>query len=297
MTTMKGSLQPFVSVVIETITAREREDVEPFPRSAAPDDRWRHCPGVPTRSHGDHRYFAAKNAGADIARGDIVALLDGDCIPELGWLAALISRFEPGVGVVAGRTRYTGRSLTSRTFSVPDFGNVVAATDGDASGFNVNNVAFRRDLLLAHPLDSRIRRNGGCYFLYHELRAEGVRIVYQPDAVISHGLDVDGLGFVRKHFDRGFDGTNVYRLDVRQVLRGTPIYRRFGAFGLTALTARRIALDWLRLVRHGDQMSVPRLALPYFAAVTMMVRLIELAGGIAAGFRRPPNVDAGRSRV
>ena len=227
-------------------------------------------------------YFAAKNAGAAAAAGDIVALLDADCVPADDWLEALLAPFEPGVAAVGGRTRYAGGSWAARTFSVPDFAYVLAGAEGSASGFVINNVAFRREVLLAHPFESRIRRDGGCYLLFHQLRAEGARVLIEPRAVVEHAPDVGGLGFARKHFKRGYDGVAVYRLDARGVLRGTRLLRRLGPAALLPITGRRIVADWLRLLRHRRQIGIPSLAVPYFGAVAVVTRFVELAGGLAA---------------
>jgi glycosyltransferase involved in cell wall biosynthesis len=227
-------------------------------------------------------YFAAKNAGTEAARGDVIALLDGDCEPAPDWLEKLVTPLEAGVAAVGGRTRYTGRSWAARTFSIPDFAYVLADENGSASGFNINNVAFPREVLLAHPFDTRISRNGGCYFLFHQLRAEGARILYESRAVVAHGIDIDGLGFVRKHFDRGYDGVAVYRLDAQAVLRGTPLFKRFGAIALVAITGRRIIVDWMRLLRHRRQIGIKVFALPYYAAIALGLRSIELTGGLTA---------------
>lgn len=227
-------------------------------------------------------YFAAKNAGAAAAQGSIVVLIDGDCVPEPDWLEVIASRIAEGVDVVAGSTRYTGQSFVARTFSVPDFANVLGNEDGVATGFNLNNAAFRADVLRAHPLESRIRRNGGCFFLYHQLRAAGTRIVYEPRAHVSHGLDVRGLGFVRKHFDRGYDGITVYRLDDRDFLRGSRWIRRSGGLAIVPIVARRIVLDWLRLAKHRRQIGISISTLPFYGAVAVGTRLIELAGAFKA---------------
>jgi GT2 family glycosyltransferase len=227
-------------------------------------------------------YFAAKNAGTAAANGDFIALLDGDCEPAPDWLDALLARFDSDVAAVGGCTRYTGHSWAARTFSIPDFAYVLSDESGAASGFNINNVAFRREVLLTHPFDTRISRNGGCYFLFHQLRADGERVLYEPRAVVAHGIDIRGLGFVRKHFDRGYDGVAVYRLDEAGVLRGTRLFRRLGALALVAIIGRRIGVDWLRLLRHRRQIGIPVIALPYFGTVAVATRLIELTGGVTA---------------
>jgi len=319
---------PRISVIVETITAREHPGGAPLADEIAPvlaaldgqgwppaaleilvvldpdtrdqaaavAARW---PAVRVVVAPAVNYFAAKNAGVAAASAPIVALLDADCRPDPGWLDALARALERGVDVAAGRTRYEGGSVPARTFSVPDFANVVGTPDG-ASGINLNNVAYRRDVFLGEPLDVRVRRNGGCYFQYHALRARGVRIAYAAEAVVSHGLDVDGFGFVRKHFERGFDGTSVYRIDDRGVLRGSRVVRRFGPAGLVALHGRRVVSDWVRLTRYRRQIGVRAATLPYYGAVSLLTRSIELAGGLVAWVRpgllpvSPPAAGGGR---
>ncbi|HWW76846.1 MAG TPA: glycosyltransferase family A protein [Pyrinomonadaceae bacterium] len=305
--------QPLVSVVIETINPRSTPgagaladelagplgslDRQTYPQElierivviddkvsgAEADELCRRYPSVKLVKAASN-YFAAKNAGAAAARGEIVALLDGDCEATPGWLEALVAPFEPGVVAVGGRSRYQGGSWAARTFSVPDFAYVLADGHGAATGFNIHNVAFRREALLAHPFNERIRRDGGCYLLFHQLRAEGARVLNEPRAEVRHAMDFRGLGFVRKHFNRGYDGVAVYRLDDGAVLRGTPLFRRLGPLALVAFTGRRVVVDWLRLLRHRRQIGFPVVALPYYGAVTALTRTIELAGGLAATF-------------
>jgi glycosyltransferase involved in cell wall biosynthesis len=296
-----------VSVVIETITAREdpqgpladdiRGTLEALAKQTVPPDevlvvvdkdvepnaadeirrRYPHVRIVTSAP----TYLAAKNAGAAAASGDAVALLDSDCVPAPDWLEILLGRLEPGVAAVAGRTRYTGRSLFARTLSVPDFAFVLEQESGRSTGMNINNVVFRREVLLRHPFDARIRRDGGCYFLFNQLRAAGARMLYEPRAAVQHGFTTMGktLG---KHFNRGYDGVTVYRLDEQGVLRGTRWFRRFGALALVAITARRVVVDWIRMARHRRQIGIAAAALPYYCAVVVVTRSIELAGGFTA---------------
>jgi glycosyltransferase involved in cell wall biosynthesis len=306
--------RPFISIVIDTITrddygarpladdlratldgvARQSYPRELFETIVVVDDASgaesgevvRRYPWVSIVRSPQHSYFAGKNAGARAARGAIVALLDSDCEPVPDWLSMLTAPFaDAAVSAVAGCTRYTGTSFHAWTFAVPDFSIVVGDESGEASAFHLNNSAFRRESFLTHPLDARIRRDGGCVLLYHELRAAGARIMYAPRARVSHGLDFAQRGLLKKHFNRGFDGVTVYRADERAVLRGTRLFRRFGALALIAFVPRRIAIDWLRLIRNYGQMGIPPAAIPYFAAVSAATRLVALAGGLTAVFR------------
>jgi glycosyltransferase involved in cell wall biosynthesis len=308
--------EPLISVVVETVSVRFdyefagsladalRTTVTSLERQTFPRERFeiivvvddavdpaaveevrRAYPAVRIAHANEINYFALKNAGAAAARGSIIATIDGDCEAAPDWLEHIASRFESGVDVVVGRTRYAGDSLFARTFSVSDFATVLENESGGASGFNLSNAAFRAPILRGHPIDTRIRRNGGCYLLYHQLLADGAVIVYEPRARVGHGLDIRGLGFAKKHVDRGFDGIDVYRFDDRAMLRGTPFVRRFGGLAMFPITARRIALDWVRLAKRRRQVGISLATLPYHAAVIFFTRSIELVGALAAVIR------------
>jgi GT2 family glycosyltransferase len=301
-----------VSVIIETVTVRYDHDHGPLCDAIAPTmaalesqtcrrdlfeilivldpavdeptlaELSRRFPALRQVRDIEPNYFAEKNAGVRAAQSPIVVWLDADCVPGPDWLETLIAPLAEGAQVATGETRYQGGTLSARTFSVSDFATV-SERGGKATGIMLNNVALPRELALRRPLDARIRRNGGCFLLYHQLLADGVRMVYVPEASVTHELDVDGVGFVRKHFDRGYDAVTAYRCDDTFALRGTRLYRRLGPIALPPLAARRMITDVLHLFRSRRHSRISLLQVPYYAGVMFVTRTIELAGSMLAG--------------
>lgn len=231
-----------------------------------------------------NNYFAAKNAGVAASTGEIVAMLDGDCEPATDWLDVMVGVFrDPGVDVVGGCTRYPGDSWMARAFSISSFAGAKAGPDGEATAFNLNNVGFRRDVVIRFPFDERVVRHGGCYVHYAHLRGAGKRIVYCPTMRMSHGIgDVSNFGFVEKHFQRGLDGVGIHFQDDGAVLRGTPIVRRFGLLGMAALSTRRTFNDWRAVVALRREMHFGWIGILALWGMAVMLRSIEFAGGVTA---------------
>jgi mycofactocin system glycosyltransferase len=153
---------------------------------------------------------AARNRGAAVARGDVLAFIDSDCVASEGWLAELAPRFaDPEVVAVGGRVdgmhssssldRYEaemsslclgrrGRSGQGGhdTFYLPSCNLLVRRAAFAAAG------GFREELQVGEDVD-----------LTWRLRDRGGRIVYTPGGRIAHEHR-NRLGpFLRRRFQYG----------------------------------------------------------------------------------------------
>lgn len=166
----------------------------------------------------------ARNSGARLAAGDIIAFTDADCVPDPKWLRILVESFkDEHIGAVAGRVvgfkpeslldkfhaMFTLRGLpnshTSREFSLV------------RGGFPTANLAVRKDVFGAiGGFDESMKIYSEDYDLCARIYQLALSIHYTTDAVVYHihrnslaGTWHQSFGFgtghavlLKKHFKR-----------------------------------------------------------------------------------------------
>lgn len=240
--------------------------------------RW---PAVIVASLPGGGYFTMKNHGLRFAHGEIVALLDGDCVPCADWAEKLVRSIESGVDVAAGKTRYSPRSLLAHPLGLFDFGHIQNDRNGNANSFIANNVAFRTDVFREHPFDDRIPRSGAEYLLASRLKALGYKIVYQPEQVAVHEYDNKGLGFIGKRVRSGYDSINVCSLDEGRTV-GESRLLKLGVFAPLGIFASRVWFDVKRFAANRRDLDISLLAVPAFWLMSLFMRGVEMGAGIVA---------------
>jgi GT2 family glycosyltransferase len=182
-------------IVVDSSAGTESERVT----SAFSEVRYLRFPG------GRRGMPAARNAGVRLARGEVVAFLDDDCEASPRWLSGLAEAYrDPGVDGVGGKVidpvvtiGPVRRFLTSgEPWAEPDDGDPRPA---DVDFLQGGNMSFRREVLLgAGGFDpgytgSNYREETDLCF---RLRRQGRRLVYAPEAAVTHlrAPRADGVG-------------------------------------------------------------------------------------------------------
>lgn len=229
---------------------------------------------------GDPTYYGMKRAGMAEATGDVVALLDSDCLPAERWAREILSTIARGADVVAGKVRFPENSLFRRTFAVFDYGHLRNDRYGEAPCYNVSNAGLRREIVRAYPFHPGLTRFGGGTLHGRTLKSLGFRIVYNPAAAVVH----TDKG-VRKHllvrFRTGHEAVQLCRLDRDRVLSDTRLLK----FGLAApflFAARRVAFDCRTIVFHRRDLEIEWYETPFFVAASVAARTAEVASGLVS---------------
>lgn len=215
-------------------------------------------------------YYAAKNAAAAVATGDVLVFTDADCRPDAGWLDALLAPLSDlaVVGVV-GQTRYA-RSPGSRAEDAVDFVTLPAlAHRGDVHTLFANNFAFRRAAFPGFEPTPPGAHRGPCQLLAMRLRAEGRRLAFAPDARVTHRRPRSVRLWVARRLLRGQDLRHLSGAIFGRV--GLPFLR--GRLGGLTLLALRLPLAVVR-----DPLQAPG-ALLHTAVDAVGVVLTHLPGG------------------
>ena len=240
-------------------------------------DRLAAEPGVVVVRPGRNLGFAGGcAAGAAVATGDVLALVNGDAVVEPGALAALVAAAaEPGVGVATASVRLAGDPDRLNTAGNPlhYLGLVWSGGFGEPAAA----YAERRQVPLASGAACALRRSlwvelGGFppeYFAYHEdaelswrCRQRGLSVVYVPEAVVVHRYEFSRTATKQYLIERNRWLFLLTLFQARTLLLAAPALLAFEV-AVTALAAVQGWLPakvrgWSWLVRHAGWVRARR---------------------------------------
>jgi hypothetical protein len=146
----------------------------------------------------------------------VIVLCDSDCVYEPIWLRNILTPLaNPEVQVVAGETTTSASDAyglaIALTYIFPRFSNQSSLSQ--ASHYFCNNVAFRRNFLLNHPIPSELPiYRGNCVIHAHSLTEQGYTIWKQPQSRATHAAPNGLSHFFWRFLLLGYDAIAVSRL-------------------------------------------------------------------------------------
>jgi GT2 family glycosyltransferase len=138
---------------------------------------------------------AARNAGWPLARAPLVAFTDDDCVPDPGWLGALLAAHRRApAALLQGRTQPHPAEL----HRLGAFSRSQLVT-GLGVNFQACNIAYPRELLeRVGGFDESFAHYGEDADLAWRALSLGAEAIFVPDALVHHAVhDVGALALLR----------------------------------------------------------------------------------------------------
>ena len=236
-------------------------------------------PGVAFRRLPHASSTALRDAALAHVEGDLVAVVEADCLPAPDWLRLLADRLAaaPACQAVSGRTTYGAGGPLLRIAALLDRGYVERPAGGATQHVCSNGALYRRAFLRRHPFPDEPNPFVATWRRNQAILAAGERIEVEPAAVMVHAHG--GLAFERDL------RRNVGYRDARDWGRGPGLH-----------SILRVWRQRQRLERE-DLRRLGRLRLrwwdwPLVPPLQLLRRLLELPG-IRAGLRGEQLKDTG----
>lgn len=164
--------------------------------------------------------YAARNKGLSIAKGEIIAFTDSDCIPESDWIEKGVERIlkEPECGLVAGRINMFFRDSDKPT-AVELYDSITSLPQKyfvEVHKFGATANIFTCRSVIEHIGNfNDYLKSGGDYEWGRRVCSFGYKIIYADDVCVSHPARYSFRQLYNKHirviggqYDRGVRGKN-----------------------------------------------------------------------------------------
>ena len=253
--------------------------MEPLPASgiapAVPPALAALAPRVRVIFDRSHRSSVLKDAGLEHCRGELIAVVEADCVAEPGWLRRLVAAMDadPALDVANGRTTYGMHSAMRRVATLLDRGYLERRQDGRHVHVSNNGALYRRSVLERYPYPDEASPFVSAELRNIRMRAGGVKIGVEPTALMRHGYG--GIPFmVDLRRNKGFQAA-------RMIARRSPRHARRSAFRLALAAAKRGAREDLATILSLGRQFLRWTDWPLLVLVFLAARLPEFAGALS----------------
>jgi cellulose synthase/poly-beta-1,6-N-acetylglucosamine synthase-like glycosyltransferase len=151
---------------------------------------------------------AARNAGVNVATGEIVAFTDADCVPDPNWITQIVAPFgDPSVVATKG-TYWTSQPELVAQYAQAEYEEKYRwmARFETIDFVDTYSAAFRRDVLLAvGGFDERYQQaSNEDTDLSYRLAERGYKMLFVPGARVRHRFPFRVRDYARRKYRVGY---------------------------------------------------------------------------------------------
>jgi len=228
---------------------------------------------------------ALKNAGALAARAELVAMIDGDCVPAPDWLRQLVDamRVRPAAAATSGQTTYGGAGIVARSMAVVNRAFLDVGRLAPTRHLTMNNCILRRPVLLAHPIPAAAATHMSM-LQAAAIQEAGGQLWVEPAARVRHAYDGWSTERqIRRSIGYGVIATR--RLNPRLPYASLA---RLGYLSVALFVVLRTLHSWWLAVQRGRRYGIRWYELPVTFGLSAAACGMEVPGMIRAVRGLPP---------
>ena len=228
--------------------------------------------------------YARKNAAVKAAKGEIIAILDADCVPLSGWLQSLINTFHshPQHVAVSGRTMYEGKTAIERCLAVLTRGYLDPGKEATTNYISNNNAGILRSVWERFPLPEKEGPYAALLQSAAIVRAGG-HFIFQPAMTVIHEFD----GWLMERDIRCHIGWATIRIrEIDPELRFSWLLR-LGQASIPIFYIGRVIESWATCFRVGRQYGFRLADYPIAIGLTLWIHFLEIKGMVLAFSHQP----------
>lgn len=153
----------------------------------------------------------ARNLGIRKIQGDLIAMIDADCVAPIDWLTKLSKPIrEDGEKIVMGGEESVYKNYYSGHIQKANEKIIEKSTDENyVNHLDTKNIIFKKEVFVERRFNPEIKNCEDFEFLLQ--LPDRYKILFLPEIKVQHHHKINRKDWIKTQIDRGFETTKIYK--------------------------------------------------------------------------------------